>query len=142
MLVHVHATALITSRILAAPWRDRMGWRKWIWRFYLSGTGCLFVTDYFGSIIRVDGVSMQPTLNPEGSPSHDWVLVEKFSVKLFHQYHRGDVVVLWWAEETAGRPPARVRGRATMPRCMHIACLHLPSPPLLRRTGGQTTPTR
>lgn len=38
---------------------------------------------------------MQPCLNPAGSPTSDWVLVEKLTVKGFRQYTRGDVVVLW-----------------------------------------------
>ncbi len=38
---------------------------------------------------------MQPTFNPPGSSSSDWVLVEKFSIKLLHRYKRGDVAVLW-----------------------------------------------
>ena len=47
------------------------------------------------SVIRVDGASMQPTLNPRGAEGRDWVLVEKWSVKLLHRPRRGDVVVLW-----------------------------------------------
>jgi signal peptidase I len=46
-------------------------------------------------VIRVDGASMQPTLNPRGAGERDWVLVEKWSVKVMHRHERGDVVVLW-----------------------------------------------
>jgi inner membrane protease subunit 2 len=52
-------------------------------------------TDVVGSAIKVEGLSMRPTLNPEGSSYCDWVLVEKASIKLLREYHRGDVVVLW-----------------------------------------------
>jgi len=42
---------------------------------------------------------MQPTFNPvgeAGSAAHrDWVLVDKWSVKVRHAYKQGDVVVLW-----------------------------------------------
>jgi signal peptidase I len=55
----------------------------------------LFVTDTVGSVLRVNGVSMRPTFNPEQPGACDWVLVEKLSIKLLHQYHRGDVVVFW-----------------------------------------------
>jgi signal peptidase I len=44
---------------------------------------------------RVDGASMQPCLNPAQSPSADWVLVEKLTVKGLRHYTRGEVVVLW-----------------------------------------------
>lgn len=52
-------------------------------------------TDLVASVTRVDGPSMQPTLNPAGQQACDWVLVEKISSKLFHKYYRGDIVVLW-----------------------------------------------
>lgn len=52
-------------------------------------------TDCIASVIRVDGTSMQPTLNPEGSASPDWVLVEKATYKWLHRYNRGDVAVFW-----------------------------------------------
>jgi mitochondrial inner membrane protease subunit 2 len=50
--------------------------------------------DLIGSVIRIDGLSMQPTLNPSGSTWSDWVLVDKISIKLLRQYSRGEVVIL------------------------------------------------
>eukprot|EP00878_Enallax_costatus_P026389 GHUV01028321.1.p1 GENE.GHUV01028321.1~~GHUV01028321.1.p1 ORF type:complete len:168 (+),score=18.52 GHUV01028321.1:205-708(+) len=64
--------------------------KKGIW---LVPVGIAF-TDCIASVLRVEGASMKPTLNPDGSAS-DWVLVEKLSVKLQRRYRRGEVVVLW-----------------------------------------------
>lgn len=52
-------------------------------------------TDLVGTVIRVEGASMQPTFNPPESTSNDWVLVEKVSVKWLHRYERGAIMVLW-----------------------------------------------
>ncbi|KAL3691697.1 hypothetical protein R1sor_005348 [Riccia sorocarpa] len=51
------------------------------------------VADRFGSVVRLNGRSMQPTFNPEdsGFPSKDIVLVEKFCLRSF-AFSRGDVV--------------------------------------------------
>lgn len=54
-------------------------------------------TDCVACVIRVDGQSMQPTLNPEPGQK-DWVLVEKVSYKLLRRYQRGDVAVFWSVE--------------------------------------------
>lgn len=64
--------------------------KKGVW---LVPVGIAF-TDCIASILRVEGASMRPTLNPDGASS-DWVLVEKLSVKLQRHYSRGEVVVLW-----------------------------------------------
>ncbi len=53
-------------------------------------------TDLVASVVKVEGPSMQPTFNPDLRMSSDWVIVEKISYKLLHNYHRGDVAVLWW----------------------------------------------
>ncbi|KAI0722861.1 LexA/Signal peptidase [Earliella scabrosa] len=54
----------------------------------------LFVTEYAFNIKAVKGRSMQPTLNPDDSPWRDIVLFDRFSVKMWHQFRRGDVVAL------------------------------------------------
>lgn len=64
-------------------------------RVLWCGAVAIYVTDTVGTVIRVEGSSMCPTLNPEGQSWCDWVLVEKVSIKLLRQYHRGDIVVLW-----------------------------------------------
>jgi signal peptidase I len=52
-------------------------------------------TDCIASVLKVEGGSMRPTLNPDSTGPSDWVLVEKLSVKLQRCYTRGEVVVLW-----------------------------------------------
>ena len=63
-------------------------------QFLLSLPVGIAFTDLVCSVVRVDGASMQPALNPEGASS-DYVLVEKFSVKVLQKHMRGDVVILW-----------------------------------------------
>jgi signal peptidase I len=67
-------------------------------RFAWGLTVGLACTDSVATLVRVDGWSMQPTLNPGGGSSDqgsEWVLVEKLSYKWRHKYSRGDVAVLW-----------------------------------------------
>lgn len=64
-------------------------------QFVLSLPIGIAFTDLIASVVRVDGASMQPTLNPVGSTSSDYVLVEKFTIKVMQKYRRGDVVILW-----------------------------------------------
>ena len=72
------------------------------WRRLASTLGMLpvavAINDLVGSVMFVDGRSMQPTLNPEhtGLPgaSRDLVLVAKWPIKVWKQYRKGDVVVL------------------------------------------------
>ncbi|ETV99695.1 signal peptidase I [Aphanomyces invadans] len=60
--------------------------------------GWLPVGVAFNSLVlswgRVEGKSMQPTLNREDAASGDVVLLDKFSVQILHRLVRGDVVVL------------------------------------------------
>lgn len=55
----------------------------------------LAFTDCVASVTQVNGLSMQPTFNPDSSDSRDWVLVEKLSYKWWHNYQRGDVAIFW-----------------------------------------------
>ncbi|KAJ9530392.1 hypothetical protein QJQ45_000766 [Haematococcus lacustris] len=52
-------------------------------------------TDACASVVRVDGTSMQPTLNTDIASGCEWVLVEKVSYKWLRRYSRGDVAVFW-----------------------------------------------
>lgn len=65
--------------------------RQFLWTLPLG----VAVHDVIGSVIRIDGRSMQPTLNAPGADMPEWVLVEKVSVKLKHEYERGGVYVFW-----------------------------------------------
>ena len=65
-------------------------------RFAWGASVGLACTDSVATVVRVDGTSMQPTLNPGvGHQAPEWVLVEKLSYKWRHKYSRGDVAVLW-----------------------------------------------
>ena len=51
----------------------------------------IFVHDHLVSISPVDGVSMQPTLNPdENLLSRDWVIAQRWGLS---KLNRGDVVI-------------------------------------------------
>jgi len=65
--------------------------RRFLWAIPAAVT----FTDVIASVIKVEGASMQPTLNPPSSSVSDWVLVEKLTIKVWRQYTRGEVVVLW-----------------------------------------------
>lgn len=73
--------------------------------FLWSVPVAIATTDLLASVIRIDGQSMAPTLNPDAAStsSPDYVFVEKVSIKWFHQLHRGAVVVLWCVQCRWGR---------------------------------------
>ncbi|VVC44779.1 Peptidase S26A, signal peptidase I,Peptidase S24/S26A/S26B/S26C,Peptidase S26A, signal peptidase I [Cinara cedri] len=50
------------------------------------------VTNTFGTVARVDGISMQPTLNPTLSTSSDMVFLSYLPVR-FDSIKRGDLIV-------------------------------------------------
>ncbi|XP_054282943.1 mitochondrial inner membrane protease subunit 2-like [Macrosteles quadrilineatus] len=54
--------------------------------------GITFV-DFVGYVARVDGVSMQPALNPNPASTTDYVFLNRWSVR-FYEVSRGDVVAL------------------------------------------------
>lgn len=78
---------------------------------------CIMCNDRLATIVRVDGASMQPTLNP-GATGSEWVLVEKLSYKWLHKYSRGDVAVLWLVLQ-APSPPFDAAAAEPAPRTLH-----------------------
>lgn len=70
------------------------GWKGFLKQVAWSVPVAIAFTDCVACVIRVDGQSMQPTLNPD-TDSRDWVLIEKVTYKLLHRYTRGEVVVFW-----------------------------------------------
>lgn len=54
--------------------------------------GITFV-DCFGYVAKVDGISMQPSLNPDSSGASDFVFLSRWSSRSF-SYKRGDMVSL------------------------------------------------
>ena len=66
--------------------------------YYIKATawgGCIgfTITDLFGSVARVDGVSMQPTLNPSNERHKDWIIFSSFTIRDYN-FQRGDVVCI------------------------------------------------
>uniref|UniRef100_A0A8C5LK98 Mitochondrial inner membrane protease subunit 2 n=1 Tax=Jaculus jaculus TaxID=51337 RepID=A0A8C5LK98_JACJA len=51
--------------------------------------------DHVACMARVEGASMQPSLNPGGSQSSDVVLLNHWKVRNF-EVHCGDIVSLVW----------------------------------------------
>lgn len=47
--------------------------------------------DVFGYIAKVEGVSMQPTLNPQGNS--DYIFLNRWAIRNY-EFSRGDVVSL------------------------------------------------
>jgi inner membrane protease subunit 2 len=112
------------------------------------------VNELLFSVLRVEGRSMQPALNPgppggpaqsaAGTPQPDceWVLVDKASVKLLRRYERGGVYVFWrallllrWlpAREGGGRGAAAAAG--SLPRRAFFPSALQPLTPAPRRNN-------
>lgn len=49
--------------------------------------------DCVGYVARVEGISMQPALNPDGSPATDYVFLSRWAVRNM-DVERGDVISL------------------------------------------------
>uniref|UniRef100_A0A8C4RMI8 Mitochondrial inner membrane protease subunit 2 n=1 Tax=Erpetoichthys calabaricus TaxID=27687 RepID=A0A8C4RMI8_ERPCA len=61
--------------------------------FFVAVPVTVTVLDRVAYIARVEGASMQPSLNPEGRRTSDIVLLNRWSVRNY-QVQRGDVVSL------------------------------------------------
>ncbi|KAI7811950.1 mitochondrial inner membrane protease subunit 2, partial [Triplophysa rosa] len=59
--------------------------------FFVAVPMTVSVLDCLAYVARVDGASMQPSLNPEGGSSSDVVLLNRWSVRNY-QVQRGDIV--------------------------------------------------
>ncbi|KAF4528812.1 hypothetical protein B566_EDAN017278 [Ephemera danica] len=67
------------------------------------------IFDTIGYVARVDGVSMQPTLNPDDSPSSDIIFLNRLAVRSYN-LHRGDIVSLISPKDSTQRLVKRVVG--------------------------------
>ncbi|XP_028306910.1 mitochondrial inner membrane protease subunit 2 isoform X3 [Gouania willdenowi] len=65
--------------------------RAFVSGFFVAVPVTVTVLDRLAYVARVEGVSMQPSLNPEGGSEDDVVLLDRWSVRNF-QVQRGDVV--------------------------------------------------
>ncbi|XP_016306539.1 mitochondrial inner membrane protease subunit 2-like isoform X2 [Sinocyclocheilus anshuiensis] len=59
--------------------------------FFVAVPVTVTVLDRLAYVARVEGASMQPSLNPDGESSPDVVLLNRWSVRNY-QVHRGDIV--------------------------------------------------
>uniref|UniRef100_A0A9J7XLP3 Mitochondrial inner membrane protease subunit 2 n=1 Tax=Cyprinus carpio carpio TaxID=630221 RepID=A0A9J7XLP3_CYPCA len=59
--------------------------------FFVAVPVTVTVLDRLAYVARVEGASMQPSLNPDGGSSPDVVLLNRWSVRNY-QVHRGDIV--------------------------------------------------
>nr|XP_012312442.1 mitochondrial inner membrane protease subunit 2 isoform X4 [Aotus nancymaae] len=61
--------------------------------FFVAVPVAVTFLDRVACVARVEGASMQPSLNPGGSQSSDVVLLNHWKVRNF-EVHRGDIVSL------------------------------------------------
>uniref|UniRef100_A0A3B3SGP3 Mitochondrial inner membrane protease subunit n=1 Tax=Paramormyrops kingsleyae TaxID=1676925 RepID=A0A3B3SGP3_9TELE len=67
--------------------------RAFVSGFFVAVPVTVTVLDRLAYIARVEGASMQPSLNPEGQTTSDVVLLSRWSVRDY-QVQRGDIVSL------------------------------------------------
>ncbi|KAM4618972.1 mitochondrial inner membrane protease subunit 2 [Polymixia lowei] len=65
--------------------------RAFVSGFFVAVPVTVTVLDRFAYVARVEGASMQPSLNPDGVSESDVVLLNRWSVRNY-QVQRGDVV--------------------------------------------------
>ncbi|XP_074235321.1 mitochondrial inner membrane protease subunit 2 isoform X7 [Saimiri boliviensis] len=69
--------------------------------FFVAVPVAVTFLDRVACVARVEGASMQPSLNPGGSQSSDVVLLNHWKVRNF-EVHRGDIVSLVCSITTCG----------------------------------------
>ncbi|XP_030282144.1 mitochondrial inner membrane protease subunit 2 isoform X2 [Sparus aurata] len=65
--------------------------RAFVSGFFVAVPVTVTVLDRFAYVARVEGASMQPSLNPDGGSDCDVVLLNRWSVRNY-QVQRGDIV--------------------------------------------------
>ncbi|XP_055934834.1 mitochondrial inner membrane protease subunit 2-like [Argiope bruennichi] len=72
-------------------------WSLWLRRlgknFLYSVPVTVAFLDSVGYVAKVEGISMQPSLNPEDQKTNDYVLLNKWAIRNFKVQH-GDIVAL------------------------------------------------
>ncbi|XP_053487198.1 mitochondrial inner membrane protease subunit 2 isoform X3 [Ictalurus furcatus] len=79
--------------------------------FFVAVPVTVTVLDRLAYVARVEGASMQPSLNPQGALSSDVVLLNRWSVRNY-EVQRGDIVSVVVAGEPGAYPREhRAQGR-------------------------------
>ncbi|GIY25269.1 mitochondrial inner membrane protease subunit 2 [Caerostris darwini] len=72
-------------------------WGVWLRRlgknFLISVPVTVVFLDSVGYVAKVEGISMQPSLNPDEQKTNDYVLLNKWAIRNYEVRH-GDVVAL------------------------------------------------
>ncbi|XP_073798105.1 mitochondrial inner membrane protease subunit 2 isoform X1 [Danio rerio] len=76
--------------------------------FFVAVPVTVTVLDRLAYVARVEGASMQPSLNPDGESSPDVVLLNRWSVRNYH-VQRGDIVSVFLTRISLTLSPAVVR---------------------------------
>lgn len=63
-------------------------------QLFLWGPLALSVKNWVVDITTVSGLCLQPRSRPDAVADRDWVLVQKYSVRVLGRFRRGDVVYL------------------------------------------------
>lgn len=75
-------------------WNKSIFWLKRIGKNFLYSVPVTVVfLDSVGYVAKVEGISMQPSLNPEDQKSNDYVLLNKWAMRNYEIAH-GDIVAL------------------------------------------------
>ncbi|XP_056596512.1 mitochondrial inner membrane protease subunit 2 isoform X1 [Triplophysa dalaica] len=77
--------------VMAQAGFGRRYFKAFVSGFFVAVPVTVSVLDCLAYVARVDGASMQPSLNPEGGSSSDVVLLNRWSVRNY-QVQRGDIV--------------------------------------------------
>ncbi|XP_027430676.1 mitochondrial inner membrane protease subunit 2 isoform X3 [Zalophus californianus] len=86
--------------------------------FFVAVPVAVTFLDRVACVARVEGASMQPSLNPGGSQSSDVVLLNHWKVRNF-EVQRGDIVSLVERESTSR---GSSRGRSRLPAEQGTRC--------------------
>jgi len=84
--------------------------RKFVTGLVLSVPIYITVSDHLFCIARVEGTSMQPTLNPKTQKTSDIVFLDRFHARNYSNIQRGDIIALISPKDPSIRFVKRVIG--------------------------------
>ncbi|XP_069385272.1 mitochondrial inner membrane protease subunit 2 isoform X2 [Paralichthys olivaceus] len=90
--LHVHHVSILVADVMAQ--QATAGWRyvrAFVSGLFVAVPVTVTVLDRFAYVARVEGASMQPSLNPDSGSDCDVVLLNRWSVRNY-EVQRGDIV--------------------------------------------------